>query len=187
LNTAQANYNNMPKLSTRHLEIVRRVVCGQDLKTIAEEMGIHYQSVVCISNSPLFKLEKEKMIREVNDKLTDNLSDPKQYLNAKSLTAAKKLVHLCENGTTESIQLSSANSILDRGAAPKITKTEGEINSSLQIDHRVMKLLIVSKLEAGLIPDDQKPQALALIQEFNAPAPPTPLAEGDDGGVHATE
>jgi hypothetical protein len=158
----------MQKLSTRHLELVRRVVCGQDLKSIAAETGMAYPSLVCITNSPLFKQAKEQMIKKVEDQMVDKLADPKQYLNRKSIDAAKKLAHLMDNSASENIQMASANSILDRGGAPKITKTEGEVNTNLQIDARVMKLLLVSKLEAGLIPDDQREHALEMVADLTS-------------------
>ena len=166
-NTAQITYNNITELSTRHREILRRVVGGQDLKQIAEIMGINHQTVICIANSPMFKQEKEKMLQKIENNLVEQLSDPKQYLNHKAIKAAKKLTHLMDTSTSDNIQLASANSILDRAGAPKITRLEGETTTSIHMDVRVMKLLLVSKLEAGLIPDNQKQQTLDMLQELD--------------------
>lgn len=161
-------YNISEEMTTKHRELVRRVICGQTARQISEETGMHYNAVICITNSPLFKQEKERMLKTIESNVVNTLSDPKAYLNRRAIDAAKKLTTLMENSESENIQLASANSILDRAGAPKITKTEGEQQLSLHIDGKVMKLLLVSKLEAGLIPDEQRQETLEQIAELES-------------------
>jgi hypothetical protein len=150
-------------------------ICGKTLKEIAQTTGLGESTVATIASSPLFKEETEKLAIEVQGKFVDKLADPKQYLNQKAILAAKKLVYLMENSESEGVQLTSANSILDRAGAPKINKVDSEVVPNVYIDNRVMRLLLVSKLEAGLVPEEQKGEVVATIKELET--------EGEDSLV----
>jgi len=126
------------------------------------------EHVGVIANSPLF----QKELQALEERITNAIADPVRYLRSKSLKAAKKLVDLMETSESERIQQISALEILDRAGAPKITRLEGDKQPSVYFDNRVVKLLLVSKLEAGLIPEDQREEALQQLAE---------LESGEDG------
>jgi hypothetical protein len=49
------------QLNARHREIMRRLLEGANYLTIAEEMGIHHQTVMLVATSAVFKTELAKM------------------------------------------------------------------------------------------------------------------------------
>lgn len=49
------------QLNARHREIMRRLLEGANYLTIAEEMGIHHQTVMLVATSAIFKTELAKM------------------------------------------------------------------------------------------------------------------------------
>lgn len=158
-------------IPSKHSEILRRVLGGQRLADISRETGISYSTLKLIVHRPAFKKEVERFEREIAAKVIDNLADPNQYLNQKVIKAAKKLVQLMENSQSEGIQMASANSILDRAGAPKISKIEGgAVTQEVRIDNRGMRLLLVSKLEAGLVPEEQKEQTIEMIKKMDKEA-----------------
>jgi len=66
------------QLKPKYLEIMDRVICGQQSKKIAEEMGLSPARLSVIINSPLFKLEmrrrrmrRETRVLEIEDELLE--------------------------------------------------------------------------------------------------------------------
>jgi DNA-binding CsgD family transcriptional regulator len=58
-------------LRPRHREIMRRKLLGQSNKQIAEELCLSQNRVSVITNSPLFKLELERMMQQADDQVFD--------------------------------------------------------------------------------------------------------------------
>ena len=103
------------KLNARHREIMRRLLEGANYVTIAEEMGIHVQTVMLVSTSKMFVSELSKMESEADFtviKRAENLSHE----------ALDTLKNIMRFGKSDLARKSSADSILDRAGYAKVEK-----------------------------------------------------------------
>ena len=113
-NTAPVKWE--PKqLNARHREIMRRLLEGANYVTIAEEMGIHVQTVMLVSTSKMFVVELAKMEAEADFtviKRAENLSHE----------ALDTLKNIMRFGKSDLARKASADSILDRAGYSKVEK-----------------------------------------------------------------
>lgn len=113
-NTAPVKWE--PKqLNARHREIMRRLLEGANYRMIAEEMGIHQQTVMLVSTSKLFISELAKMEADADFtviKRAENLSHE----------ALDTLKNIMRFGKTDLARKASADSILDRAGYSKVEK-----------------------------------------------------------------
>ena len=113
-NTAPVKWE--PKqLNARHREIMRRLLEGANYVTIAEEMGIHVQTVMLVSTSKMFVGELAKMEAEADFtviKRAENLSHE----------ALDTLKNIMRFGKSDLARKASADSILDRAGYSKVEK-----------------------------------------------------------------
>ena len=113
-NTAPVKWE--PKqLNARHREIMRRLLEGANYVTIAEEMGIHVQTVMLVSTSKMFVSELAKMEAEADFtviKRAENLSHE----------ALDTLKNIMRFGKSDLARKASADSILDRAGYAKVEK-----------------------------------------------------------------
>lgn len=113
-NTAPVKWE--PKqLNPRHREIMRRLLEGATYKTIAEEMGIHVQTVMLVSTSKLFIAELTKMEAAADF----NVIKRAEALSHEALDTLKVIMR---HGKSELARKSSADSILDRAGYGKVEK-----------------------------------------------------------------
>jgi len=113
-NTAPVKWE--PKqLNARHREIMRRLLEGANYKTIAEEMGIHVQTVMLVSTSKMFISELSKMEAEADF----NVIKRAEALSHEALDTLKNIMRF---GKSELARKSSADSILDRAGYSKLEK-----------------------------------------------------------------
>lgn len=102
-------------LNPRHREIMRRLLEGASYKMIAEEMGIHTQTVMLVATSKLFQSEIAKMEAEADF----NVIKKAEALSSEALDTLKNIMRF---GKSELARKSSADSILDRAGYGKIEK-----------------------------------------------------------------
>ena len=113
-NTAPVKWE--PKhLNPRHREIMRRLLQGASYRIIAEEMGIHVQTVMLVATSKLFTSELAKMEAEADFSVI-------KTAEALSLEALDTLKNIMRFGKSELARKSSADSILDRAGYSKVEK-----------------------------------------------------------------
>ena len=113
-NTAPVKWE--PKqLNARHREIMRRLLEGANYRMIAEEMGIHVQTVMLVATSKLFISELAKM-EEAAD---FNVIKRAEALSHEALDTLKNIMRF---GKSELARKSSADSILDRAGYAKVEK-----------------------------------------------------------------
>mgnify|MGYP001583974512 FL=1 len=113
-NTAPVKWE--PKqLNARHREIMRRLLEGANYRIIAEEMGIHVQTVMLVATSKLFISELSKMEADADF----NVIKRAEALSHEALDTLKNLMRF---GKSELARKSSADSILDRAGYAKVEK-----------------------------------------------------------------
>lgn len=103
------------KLNARHREIMRRLLEGANYRMIAEEMGIHVQTVMLVSTSKMFVSELSKMESEADFtviKRAENLSHE----------ALDTLKNIMRFGKSDLARKSAADSVLDRAGYSKVEK-----------------------------------------------------------------
>ena len=113
-NTAPVKWE--PKqLNPRHREIMRRLLQGASYRIIAEEMGIHVQTIMLVATSKLFISELSKLEAEADFSVI-------KTAEALSLEALDTLKNIMRFGKSELARKSSADSILDRAGYSKVEK-----------------------------------------------------------------
>lgn len=113
-NTAPVKWE--PKqLNARHREIMRRLLEGANYRIIAEEMGLHVQTIMLVATSKLFVSELSKMEAEADF----NVIKRAEALSHEALDTLKNLMRF---GKSELARKSSADSILDRAGYSKVEK-----------------------------------------------------------------
>ena len=103
------------KLTPRHREIMRRILEGATYIEIAQEMGLHTQTIMLVATSPLFRAALAEM---------ESAADFSVIKRAESMAneALDVLKVLMRNARSESIRKVSADSILDRAGYAKVEK-----------------------------------------------------------------
>jgi len=113
-NTAPVKWE--PKaLNARHREIMRRLLHGANYRLIAEEMGIHVQTVMLVATSKLFVSELTKLEAEADFSVI-------KTAESLSLEALDTLKNIMRFGKSDLARKSSADSILDRAGYAKVEK-----------------------------------------------------------------
>ena len=113
--------NNAPvkwepkQLNPRHREIMRRLLQGASYRIIAEEMGIHVQTIMLVATSKLFVSELSKLEAEADFSVI-------KTAESLSLEALDTLKNIMRFGKSELARKSSADSILDRAGYSKVEK-----------------------------------------------------------------
>lgn len=148
---------SIQRLLPHHFQILDMVVAGHEAKTIAQALDKSVGSVNSVIRSPLFQLELTKR-RAANSEVTIGGLDRSAHMNkAMSLLeaagekAANTLTDLLED-KDPSIQLRSANSILDR----VFHKTGDERNVVVNITAENLQLLQVALKESSYVQPNQR-------------------------------
>jgi len=97
-------------VNPRHREIMRRKLVGQSNKQIAEELGLSQNRVSVITNSPLFKLELERMMQQADDQLFDAMGKLRE-LQPDAVNVLHESMHQHEY---PHLRLKAAIQVLDR-------------------------------------------------------------------------
>ncbi len=130
---------DIKKLLPRHNKILDLCLEGLSLQKIAEAVSISIVQLKNIRNSPCFqhelakrrsKIEHEKDILIVRSEI-DECNNAKQVLDANQQEAANVLVDLMNGGKHEQTRFKSAESILDRTGAIKVS---GSVNQNQNVN-----------------------------------------------------
>ena len=103
------------KLTPRHREIMRRLLEGAPRLVIAEEMGLHPQTITILTTSKLFQVEMAKMESEADFQVIRRAED----LSHEALDTLKNMMRFARS---EAMKLRAADSILDRAGYSKVEK-----------------------------------------------------------------
>ena len=103
------------KLSARHREIMRRLLEGAPRLVIAEEMGLHPQTITILTTSRLFQEALAKMEMDADFQVIRRAED----LSNEALDTLKNMMRFARS---EAMKLRAADSILDRAGYSKVEK-----------------------------------------------------------------
>ena len=103
------------KLSARHREIMRRLLEGAPRSVIAEEMGLHPQTITIVTGSLLFREALSQMEQEADFQVIRRAED----LSNEALDTLKNMMRFARS---EAMKLRAADSILDRAGYAKVEK-----------------------------------------------------------------
>ena len=118
------------ELNSRHRVMMRLLLAGKSPTEIAKEMGYTMSRVSIITNSELFKKEKEKMSDKINALFIDCEATKVQTdrvrirLDEEALPSLEKVIGLRNSAKNERVQQISAFDILDRAGYSKVEKLE---------------------------------------------------------------
>ena len=102
-------------LTPRHREIMRRLLEGATYIDIAQQMGLHKQTIYLIASSKLFVEELKKMESEATFQVI-------QRADALAGEALDVLKLIMRTANQDAVRKSAADSILDRAGYSKIEK-----------------------------------------------------------------
>ena len=102
-------------LTPRHREIMRRLLEGAPHKQIAQEMGLHPQTIYLITTSALFIAELQKMEETADFQIIKRA----EALAGEALDVMKVLMRYSKN---DAIKKAAAGDILDRAGYAKVEK-----------------------------------------------------------------
>ena len=135
--------NELQTLSPRHLRIMDYMIAGWKLVDIAKAMQCTTQNLQDVKRSRLFQdeLAQKRAIldSQVQDNLAKSVSD-QEYVNEKIAKGTRDAVdRLCamvepSHECSDAIARQAADSLLDRGGFPKLTKTENTQNTIFVLD-----------------------------------------------------
>lgn len=98
---------------TRHRLLMYALASGKTQKEAAELVNMTPQAVSLICRTDTFKLELEKLMDEIRQGFTEQMSDPMKVLLHNGVTAANTMVSLLSSSKDE-VRRASAADILDR-------------------------------------------------------------------------
>jgi len=142
-----ATPTTLQRLLPRHFRILELCLEGFSKKDIAGAIGMTPQAISLITNSPLFQDELARRRAERNieadDRSVGGVVESRRLLEEASAAAAQTAIDLL-GSEDERVQLSSANSILDR----VFNKEEGAGPSGLTINVDQLKVLQIAIQES---------------------------------------
>ncbi len=127
--------NALQLIRPRHREIMRRLVCGQTQREIAEELSLNEGRLSIIINSPLFKVELKKMEKDVRARAVANIGDVSARVAKMQGPALDVLEKIITNKTEKevpySLKRAAAMDVLELAGAKK-NKNEDGMNDFAQ-------------------------------------------------------
>lgn len=132
-------------MDVRAKEIARRVLWGQDIPTIAQELGLRSKQVQwCMYRHEGFKQIMAKLEAETYEKIDqrhrDELESVRSRARIKAMAAMNTIIELMEKAPSDSLRRDCANDILEyaevqqgkKVMAPSINLSNNQINLLVQ-------------------------------------------------------
>jgi len=138
------------KLSPRHYLMAYMVAVGRKQTEIAEVLDTDRTWVSSIASSPLFKLQVQEIQKQIREGAVE---DVLAMIRGEGPESVRKLVELRDNAFMETTQLAAANSLLDRGAAPKRHTVEEDHTLRIIVSRDEMDGMREAVVEAGFAID----------------------------------
>jgi hypothetical protein len=168
-----SEWNEPLEMNHRHDEIITLMLCGYSKKRIAEQIGMAYQYVVDITNSPLFKhvywqKRKERDLAVDRKRLHAHFDDALEVMESVMLDEDEK----------GSVRLDAAKYIVDQAIGK--AKQDVEVKGTVLMDvmHSIEQLRQVK--DATPVPELDKPKSKidSFVEAF---IPDTDFAVGKRG------
>jgi hypothetical protein len=135
------------KLAPKHILMAYMRASGVKQVEIARRLEMSPNQVHMICSSPLFQLQVSEIQKQIRDGAVEDVLD---MIRLEGPASVKKLVDLRDDLDAEAnIQLSAANSLLDRGAAPKKHQVEEDRTLRIVIGRDEAQLMRAVVKEAG--------------------------------------
>jgi len=120
----------LQKITHRHEDIIRRLICGQTQKSISLECGITSTRLSVLKRDPLFKQRYEEMQVELQEKFLDVKSRDLVRLDETSELAAELVANVVKGqvdgeNVPLKMRIDSAFDVLDRTVTKKTEVTAG--------------------------------------------------------------
>lgn len=127
----------LKKLNAKHKEMLRRLVVGQDVKVIEQELNVSAATINRLQkDDPLFKSELAALQQAANKNITDSMErlSVMEMLEETAYDAAElcqRVIRGEEDDVSVKLKLDSAWDVLDRtGHKPTEKKVLGVVNAS---------------------------------------------------------
>jgi len=135
-------------ITTRHRELMHRLLLGEPLKHAAAECGFSYNTARYVVRSPLFRKELERMQTELNLNLYDAVAELRS-LQPDAINALKEVANLQHR---PDLRLNAAREILDRtGLGARKTITVDSTHTTMSYEERLQVIH-----QGGELPDTER-------------------------------
>lgn len=165
----------------------RQIMCalldasGYKAKDISEKLGMHTTTIAVLRQSPLYKLQVDRLRREI---LEHGTMEVAERINREAPKSVETMVELRDNydgETPHAVRLAAAKEFVDR-VVPKVNKTVEDKTINISFTQPEMMLIASVMAEAGLareIPKaiDVTPAQPQLQIEDNSVITPKSFAE----------
>lgn len=138
------------KLSPKHTLMAYMRASGVKQTEIAQRLEMSYNQVHMICSSPLFKVQVAEIQKQIRD---GTVEDVLEMIRLEGPNSVRKLVTIRDTGWKEADQLAAANSLLDRGPAPKKHQVEEDRTLRIIIARDEAQVMREVVQEAGLTVD----------------------------------
>lgn len=119
------------KITPRHRALMRRLVSGQTLTEACGDLGFTVSRASIIVNSPLFQAEMKQMEADVGRDFVEaealKSGDATRQVITDATEPAAKTLKQSLNSENESIRVTAAKDILDRGGYAKEDKLKARV------------------------------------------------------------
>ena len=138
------------KLSPRHILIAYMRASGVKQIEIARRLGMHQNAVYMICSSPLFQLQVSEIQKQIRDGAVE---DVLEMIRLEGPASVQKLVEWRDQDDEPAVSLNAANSLLDRGSAPKKHQVEEDRTLRIVIGREEAQGMRAIAEEAGFTVD----------------------------------
>ena len=150
-----------------HREIARRLVVGQRLSRISNEIDISDTRLSIIVNSPLFKLEL-KRLEDARDAGVVEVNVSLQDVAPIALEQVEKTMY---EAKSETLRFKAAESILDRAGYGAIKKGSVQFGGGIEVRHsdltdNEIRKMILERLRRAAEVDAKKKMELNEVEAF---------------------
>jgi hypothetical protein len=119
--------------TSRHMDIIRRLVAGQTQRVIAQEMGYTEGRLSIIINSPLFQIKLKAFEKQVNDRVVDNVANFEKKVRELQTPALETISGLMERSKNERLRRDCAKDVLELGGNIKKERDADGMNEFARI------------------------------------------------------
>lgn len=122
--TAKRALRGPKKLRSKHFDIARRLVLGQTVKEISRDIGLNYDYVRIITQTPVFETYLKDLQAKTESQFVKQVDTLHQKISDEQVSSVEKLVSLRDSADKDETQLRAAMSLLAAGGNDRPTGDE---------------------------------------------------------------
>jgi hypothetical protein len=138
------------KLAPRHILMAYMRASGVKQVETARRLGMSPNAVYMICSSPLFQLQVQEIQKQIRDGAVEDVLD---LIRLEGPASVRTLVEWRDQVDEPAVSLNAANSLLDRGAAPKKHQVEEDRTLRIVIGREESEVMRAIVKEAGFAID----------------------------------